>query len=128
MEVIFTQNTGELIHIHPIQVGSHGFDLTLQGLNLPFGAVRGSGCFHGFLRHWQQRIGIEIRLTDFPNFGEHSLCDGLLLDGVAGADTGFGEPLVGAADEEQTLFSGGVLAVQSCQRIAALMAENQTLQ
>ena len=31
---------------------------------------------------------------------------------MAGADTGFGEPLVGAADEEQPFFSSGVLAVQ----------------
>ena len=69
MKVIITQQPGELIHIHSIQIGSHGIDLTSQSLNLGIGAVGSSGGFHGFLRHGQQGILVQICLADFTNLG-----------------------------------------------------------
>ena len=47
---------------------------------------------------------------------------------MACADTRFGEPLVGAADEVQHILPPGVFPVEDRQRIAALVAEDQSLQ
>ena len=47
---------------------------------------------------------------------------------MTGTDTRFGKALVGPADEVQHILSPGVFSVEYRQRVAALVAENQSLQ
>ena len=47
---------------------------------------------------------------------------------MTGADTRLGESLVSSADKEQTIFTGGIFAVEYCHGIAAFVAENQSFQ
>ena len=47
---------------------------------------------------------------------------------MAGADTGFGEALISPADEVQHIFSCSIFAVEYCQRVTALMAEDHSFE
>ena len=67
-------------------------------------------------------------MAHLPHLGDHCIGHRFLLDGMAGADPSLGEPLIGAADEVQHILSPGVFPVEYCQRIAALVAEDQSFQ
>lgn len=71
---------------------------------------------------------MQIAPTDFPHLGEYSFIHGLFLNGMTGANARFGKSLIGPADEEQEILTGGIFAVDHRHRVTALVAEEQSLE
>ena len=104
LEVRLGQQPAEPVGVHPVQVGGEAVDPGLERLEFRLQVALLPSLLHGFLSHGQQFIWVQIRLAHLPHLGDHRVGHSLLLDGVAGADTRFGEPLVGAADEVQHIL------------------------
>ena len=100
----------------------------MEGLEFCLQAALLSGILHSFLCHGQQLVWVQIRLAHLPHLGDHYIGHRFLLDGMAGADPSLGEPLIGAADEVQHILSLGVFPVENRQRVATLVAEDQSFQ
>ena len=118
----------QLIHVDLVQMGGQAVDLGFEGVDLLLVVRLRNGLCHRPLCLGQKPIRLQIGPADLSHLFHHRLGNRFLLDGVAGADPCFGEPLVGPADEIQPVLPRSILPVEHRQRVAALVAENHPLE